>query len=980
MIDALGSLGLAANILQLLEYGGKLAIAIHEVYDSPRGATVKNLETEKIQLDLQDITRGLCSPQTSKCATEDDVALCDLGRECHYLALELLDVLDSLKIPEGAVLRPWVALQKTVRSAVKARRIESLGERLQRLKSQLAVRMLGALRNEQSSLSCQMRQYKQCAERWQRDNIACFNSAEASLQSALECFSKETKALQISVRNDQRDQSYAISALEVSLKDLTRQVTAMQSLAATVSRNDSFLQNLTFAGMAARYKSIPQTYKTTFSWIFEENGFFLQWLAESDKTFWISGKAGSGKSTLMKFLANHDMAKSRLQQWSKGRRLVIASHYLWNPGAPMQKSKEGVLRNLLFQILRQCPDLIDVAFPSHSSSNDFVYRHADPWTESELADTLDLIVKHQSHSTSFCFFLDGLDECSDPTNELIRDLESLSIKPHVKLCVSSRPWNEFQQAYGQISDHHLTLQHLTRTDIKDYIVGRLINDPLFTRLAPGAEYTDSITNKILNRAQGVFLWVHLVIRDLRQGLAEGADTKQLDLRLEALPSDLESYFKRMLYALSPVLRRQAARALLVMLHASGPLKAAVLCYLDEKLEDYSNVATSRLRVDKETMLRQINQWGRDFVQITVAGSWGGWGPFSTALAYDADFMHRTMKDFLMEQDLQDELWKLSGSDFDPGMALCRVHICLAGALDPSECEYDFSKSSKAFRQVAGTIMRFAKEWELHNNAPPCEVLDVLDRIGRHRLAACTDGLNRDHWTTVDLSYSRPYHHGRLHDIRYQSSFLAYAANFGLKIYLETKLASSKLSQDELSLILDAILRYKYNYAPMGIGRIPDFRMVQLLLEYGAQPSYVLTNSNYDGVPQTIWSAFIEDFWRLSEEPLAENGEFAHMIKMLLHAGVGSFGVARENSVSVFNHFARRCHPDEWAELREALEKAYSKNGEKPPFRHYQALPTLLQNVVTFIVTYGDSVPSERWKWICTALTLTVLAMVCLWHR
>ena len=76
----------------------------------------------------------------------DDVALCDLGRECHYLALELLDVLDSLKIPEGAVLRPWVALQKTVRSAVKARRIESLGERLQRLKSQLAVRMLGALR------------------------------------------------------------------------------------------------------------------------------------------------------------------------------------------------------------------------------------------------------------------------------------------------------------------------------------------------------------------------------------------------------------------------------------------------------------------------------------------------------------------------------------------------------------------------------------------------------------------------------------------------------------------------------------------------------------------------------------------------------------------------------------------------------------------------------------------------------------------
>ena len=825
-----------------------------------------------------------------------------------------------------------------------------------------------------------MRQYKQCAERWQEDNIACFDSAEANIQSALECFKKETNALQTSVRNSQKDQSHTISALESSLKDLTRQVTAMQSLAATVSRNDSVLRNLTFAEMAARYRSIPQTYKTTFSWVFQENGVFSQWLAGSDKTFWISGKAGSGKSTLMKFLANHDMTKSRLQNWSKDRRLVIASHYLWNPGAPMQKSKDGVLRSLLFQILRQCPDLIDTAFPSHSSSSDFVNRHADPWTESELADTLDLIVNHQSHSINFCFFLDGLDEYSDPTNELIRDLESLSARPHVKLCVSSRPWNEFQQAYGQIPDHHLTLQHLTRTDIKDYIVGRLINDPLFTRLAPGAEYIDSITKKILNRAQGVFLWVHLVIRDLRQGLAEGADTKQLDLRLEALPSDLESYFKRMLYALSPVLRRQAARALLVMLHASGPLKAAVLCYLDEKLQDYSNVATSRLRIDKETMLRQINQWGRDFVQITVAASWEGWGSFTIALANDADFMHRTMKDFLMEQDMQDELWKLSGSDFDPRMALCRVHICLAGALDPSSCEYDYSKSSKAFGEVAGTIMRSAKEWELHNNAPPFEVLDVLDRIGRHRLAACTDGLSRDHWTTGHLSYFRLYRHGGFHELRYQSSFLAYAANFGLKIYLETKLASSKSSQDELSLILDAILRHKYNYAPMGTSRIPDFRMVKLLLEYGAQPSYVLTKSNYDGVPQTIWSAFIEDFWRLSEEPLAENGEFAHMIKMLLHAGVGSFGVARENSVSVFNHFARRCHPDEWAELREALKKAYSQNEGVSHAQHFQALATRLQNFVACTSMYREAIPSKCWKWIGTVLTLVMLALVCFWQR
>ncbi|KAI6843343.1 hypothetical protein KC332_g3577 [Hortaea werneckii] len=974
------ALTLTLASIVLLEYGGKLAMAIHEVYDSPRGATMKNLEIEKIQLDLRDISRGFCSIQPSKCATEDDLALCDLGAECHSLALELLDVLDSLKVPEGVVLRPWVALRKTVRSAVKARRIEGLEERLHKLKSQLAVRMLGALRNEQSSLSCQMRQYKQCAERWQRDNIACFNSAEASLQSALECFRKETKALQTSVRNDQKYQSQGLSALEVSLTDLTRQVTAMQTLTATVSRNDCVLRNLTFPEMAARYKGIPQAYKTTYSWIFEDNGIFQRWLTMSDKTFWIGGKAGSGKSTFMKFLANHPTTKSGLQQWSEGRRLVIADHYMWNPGAPMQKSKEGLLRNLLFQILRQCPDLIETAFPSRSSFSDFVNRHADSWTESELAGALDLVLNHQAQITSFCFFLDGLDEYSDPTLELIRYLESLSTRPHVKLCVSSRPWNEFHQAYGQIADHHLTLQHLTRTDIKNYIVGELINDPLFINLAPGAEYTDSITKKILNRAQGVFLWVRLVVRDLRQALAEGDDTKQLDLRLEALPSDLESYFGRMLYSLNPVRRRQAARALLVMLHASGPLKAAVLCYLDEELESYSNVATSRLRIDKQTMLRRINQWGRDFVQITVAPSWGGSGPFSTALAYDAGFMHRTMNDFLMEKGMQDELWKLSGSDFDPRTTLCRIHICLAGALDPSKCEYDISKSSKAFLDIAGEVMRFAKECELHKGATPFEILDILDRIGEHHLATYADGLNRDHWTTGCLSYFRPYHDGRLHDITYQSSFLAYAANFGLNIYLEAKLSCSRLSQDKLSLILDATLRNKYLHAPMATRWIPNGRMVEMLLEYGAKPTYVITNSNYDGVPQTIWSAFIEDLWRLSKEPLAASGEFAHMIKMLLRAGVGSFGVTRDDSVSVFNHFASCCHPDEWAELREALEKAYSRTDGISHARHFQALTTRLQNAVTSTSLYKEFIPGKCWKWIGTVLILVVLALVWFWQR
>lgn len=45
------------------------------------------------------------------------------------------------------------------------------------------------------------------------------------------------------------------------------------------------------------------------------------------------------------------------------------------------------------------------------------------------------------------------------------------------------------------------------------------------------------------RAQGVFLWVYLNVRSLRDGLVNGDDLSMLQTRLHSLPTDLEEYFK-----------------------------------------------------------------------------------------------------------------------------------------------------------------------------------------------------------------------------------------------------------------------------------------------------------------------------------------------------------------------------------------------------------------------------------------------------
>lgn len=67
------------------------------------------------------------------------------------------------------------------------------------------------------------------------------------------------------------------------------------------------LSVLRFDSMRARESDIVQAYEETYEWIFsgDRKWNFLEWLRTGDGVFWIAGRAGSGKSTLMKFLYYH---------------------------------------------------------------------------------------------------------------------------------------------------------------------------------------------------------------------------------------------------------------------------------------------------------------------------------------------------------------------------------------------------------------------------------------------------------------------------------------------------------------------------------------------------------------------------------------------------------------------------------------------------------------------------------------------------
>lgn len=86
---------------------------------------------------------------------------------------------------------------------------------------------------------------------------------------------------------------------------------------------------------------------------------FARWLKSGQGVYWINGKAGSGKSTLMRHICEHSLRLELLREWSSNRRLLTPTFFFWNAGSRMQKSMDGLLRSLVYQMLKGCRELIE---------------------------------------------------------------------------------------------------------------------------------------------------------------------------------------------------------------------------------------------------------------------------------------------------------------------------------------------------------------------------------------------------------------------------------------------------------------------------------------------------------------------------------------------------------------------------------------------------------------------------------------------
>jgi energy-coupling factor transporter ATP-binding protein EcfA2 len=357
------------------------------------------------------------------------------------------------------------------------------------------------------------------------------------------------------------------------------------------AREDAILSSLSYTDMSARERAIDRPCDDTFNWIFDEQvtererhyeneicNLMSRWLDHEHGMFSIVGKAGSGKSTLMRFLTGHEQTSTLLQSWAGQRHcvLTVCAHYFWCSGSELQSSQEGLWRSILYTIAKSNRRLASAMFAdrAYDEGQTLAQVRSQQWTRNDLISALSLLVAQlEVQKVAVCLFIDGLDEYQGDELMLIAELRQLLVSPYIKICASSRPRNLFEEAFGHDNyQWKLALHLLTQGDMVKLARTHLYEDEAFCELVSPGDRREDFVTAIVDKSQGVFLWTVLVIREMIREAHQAGNINELKERLDALPTELggkEGLHQRIVKRSDPRYKMYMARLLLVMLEAGN---------------------------------------------------------------------------------------------------------------------------------------------------------------------------------------------------------------------------------------------------------------------------------------------------------------------------------------------------------------------------------------------------------------------------
>ncbi|EPE33467.1 alpha/beta-Hydrolase [Glarea lozoyensis ATCC 20868] len=439
----------------------------------------------------------------------------------------------------------------------------------------------------------------------------------------------------------------------LKLQAISKQIAGLQSMPdkSSAALQEELLESLGKYSRNPRRYGISDEYQSTFEWIWQPNldeskeTGFVEWLESGSGSFWIFGKPGSGKSTLMKYIYEDQRTTSLLRKQDSD--IKQAMFCFFEMGEPQEKEFLGFLRFLLYQLVDNFPSL---AIPILKIFQEIKIQavEKDPkmlaWSRSDTCRALKEISRQHTVTGKICLFVDALDECDEGAIQRDDIDYMVSLQSWkgitIKLCLSSRTETFIHSRLNKFPG--FPLQAWTSNDIAKYVSQEL--KKAYGRIdAKASSGPDSkIIDSVVKKAEGVFLWVKLAVMELTYAIESFSDEEDI-LKLCALDERQGPLTLQSLYFVKEGAQKAAVRKI-----ATIPVEVKITrCH--HMRGHVAHCARNLIQVNECDRQWSLFADGPDDDESSVSSysSDDGRNPnFDRLLEADVSFVHRSLWEYM----------------------------------------------------------------------------------------------------------------------------------------------------------------------------------------------------------------------------------------------------------------------------------------------------------------------------------------------
>jgi WD40 repeat protein/pimeloyl-ACP methyl ester carboxylesterase len=243
--------------------------------------------------------------------------------------------------------------------------------------------------------------------------------------------------------------------------------------------------------------------------------------------FWLFGLPATGKTTLTSVVVNHLKSRSRNCQY-----------HFFSTGHQMKRTAAYCLRSIATQLARSSPTFREAMFAFHTNTK-MKFASQDQKFDTIWEKIFEGIIFKMVFREPLYWVIDAVDEAEGQSTLISHLMKIQSVTP-IKIFLSSRPTKAVRTLGAQtmsVTTFFLSDRD-TEMDIRTYVSSTICS------ILPATEQVQTeITEQVLKKASGSFLWVRLALNSLKESWYTKEDIRKA---LSVLPPDMISMYRKML--------------------------------------------------------------------------------------------------------------------------------------------------------------------------------------------------------------------------------------------------------------------------------------------------------------------------------------------------------------------------------------------------------------------------------------------------